>query len=297
MRTPLLLYGLALVVRAAAHLALPGPGLPRFVLLRGRRARTSTPGQGFNVDFIWIFPEVGGKIPADPDPADPVERPLDAAGVDRPGAVPRRSSATSAWASALPFALIGAIAAPLTWAIARDAGAPAVRRGRRRGPRRDPGCCRPCSWPSPTTSRSTSRSSSASLWMAARAVYAARAPGRSFVLAGLLAGLATLARNDGLLVLVVARARLPVGSLAGLALGRRAASRPIPFAAAVGVRRGLRAGHGAVVGAPAGRLRLALAVDRVGQGPVHPRHRGVEQHHHPGDPGPPARDGHRPADR
>ena len=28
-----------------------------------------------------------------------------------------------AWASALPFALIGATAAPLTWAIARDAGA------------------------------------------------------------------------------------------------------------------------------------------------------------------------------
>ena len=50
--------------------------------------RTSTPGQGFNVDFIWIFAEVGGEHPGRPGPADPVERALDAARLDRPGAVP-----------------------------------------------------------------------------------------------------------------------------------------------------------------------------------------------------------------
>ena len=61
----------------------------------------------------------------------------------------------------------------------------------------------------------------ASLWMAARGLRGTGHPGRSFVLAGLFVGLATLARNDGLFVLVVARSRLPVRPLAGLALGRR----------------------------------------------------------------------------
>ena len=94
-----------------------------------------------------------------------------------------------------------------------------------------------------------------------------------------------------------ARAPVRLGSLARLAVGRRGGRPPISVAAAVGCVGGLRPGHGAVVGAPAGRLRLALAVDRVGQGPVHPRHRRVEQHHDAGDPGPPARHGHRPVAR
>src|SRR4026207_1661201 len=42
----------------------------------------------------------------------------------------------------------------------------------------------------------------ASLWMAARALRGGPTAGRSFVLAGLFAGLATLARNDGLFVLL-----------------------------------------------------------------------------------------------
>jgi hypothetical protein len=42
----------------------------------------------------------------------------------------------------------------------------------------------------------------ASLWMAARALRGTAHAGRSFVLAGLFAGLATFARNDGLFVLV-----------------------------------------------------------------------------------------------
>ena len=92
---PSLLYGLALAVRLVLICALSGPGLPRFVLLRRRRPGARTRAHGFNVDFIWIFAEVGGTIPADPDPADPLERPLDAAGVARPGAVPGGLRATA----------------------------------------------------------------------------------------------------------------------------------------------------------------------------------------------------------
>ena len=71
-----------------AHLALPGPGVSRFVLLRRRRASRSTPGQGFNVDFIWIFAEVGGTIPADPTLPIPSNAHWMPLASHRPGAVP-----------------------------------------------------------------------------------------------------------------------------------------------------------------------------------------------------------------
>ena len=214
-----------------------------------------------------------------------------------------------AWAAALPFALIGAIAAPLTWAIARDAGArpfvavgagflvavPLLSTVYMAQPDNfslyQPLVIARCGWP--------------------RA--ALRGSGRAFVAAGFFAGLATLARNDGLLVLAalgvvfawdrwrawragraeraeLARARAPDDG-APRPAARRSRCR--------GGRRGrrLRPRHGAVVGAPAGGLRLALAVEHVGQGPVHPGHRRMEQHHDPGLARPPARDGHRPAHR
>ena len=132
MRTPLLLYALALAVRLVLIALFPDPAYPdSFYYVNV--ARSLAAGDGFNVDFIWIFPEVGGTIPADPTlpiPSNAHWMPL-ASIVQVPfiwlfGAV--------AWASALPFALIGAVAAPLTWAIARDAGRPGVDRARRRRP-------------------------------------------------------------------------------------------------------------------------------------------------------------------
>src|SRR5215218_10748992 len=65
MRTPLLLYGLALAVRLVLIWHFPDPAYPdAFYYVDVARALQS--GQGFNIDFIWIFPEVGGHIPAVP---------------------------------------------------------------------------------------------------------------------------------------------------------------------------------------------------------------------------------------
>ncbi len=117
---------------------------------------------------------------------------------------------------------------------------------------------------------------------------------RSFALAGLLAGARhpvaqrRPARPRG------AGRRVPVGSVRRLA-GRGTPARGIPWSAAIACVALFVAGHGAVVGAPAGGLRLHLAVDRVGQGPVHPRHRRVEQHHDPRHPRAPAGHGARAA--
>ena len=65
MRTPLLLYALALLVRGLLIWHFPDPAYPDSAYYVDV-ARQLTAGHGFNIDFIWIFPEVGGTIPALP---------------------------------------------------------------------------------------------------------------------------------------------------------------------------------------------------------------------------------------
>ena len=65
MRIPLLLYGLALAVRLVLIAQFPYPAYPDSAYYVDV-ARSLHAGTGFNIDFIWIFAEVGGKIPADP---------------------------------------------------------------------------------------------------------------------------------------------------------------------------------------------------------------------------------------
>ena len=195
MRIPLLLYGLALAVRAVLIWHFPEPAYPNSSYYVDV-ARALHAGQGFNVDFVWIFAEVGGKIPADPMlpiPSNAHWMPL-ASMVQVPFLA---VFGNVAWASAAPFALIGSLAAPLTWAIARDAGAR--------------------SWVptgagilvaipllsavylvQPDNFSLFQPLVAGSLWLGARGL---KGSGRAFAGAGLLAGLATLSRNDGLLVL------------------------------------------------------------------------------------------------
>ncbi len=65
MRIPLLLYGLALAVRVVLIWHFPYPAYPDSSYYVDV-AQALHSGHGFNVDFIWIFPEIGGAIPADP---------------------------------------------------------------------------------------------------------------------------------------------------------------------------------------------------------------------------------------
>jgi hypothetical protein len=238
LRTPLLLYVLALVVRGLLIVQFPDPAYPDSAYYVDV-ARQIHAGHGFNVDFVWIFAEVGGIIPANPVlpiPAFAHWMPL-ASLVQVPflfvfGEV--------AWASAAPFALIGALAAPLTWAIARDVGArPLVAIGA--GVLTALPLLSLPFMAQPDNFSLYQPLAAGALWMAARGL---RGSGRSFVLAGLLAGVATLARNDGLLVLAVlgfvfawdrTRSRRTPPSDAGGALIAAAPPKPrIPIWAALG---------------------------------------------------------------
>ena len=144
----------------------------------------------------------------------------------------------------MPFALIGAIAAPLTWAIARDAGArPFVAIGA--GVLIAVPLLSTVYMAQPDNFSLYQPLVIAALWMAARGL---RGSGRAFVAAGFFAGLATLARNDGLLVLAALgvvfawdrwrawrrRRRCAAGSRRDRRHHRRPYRPAIPFAAAVG---------------------------------------------------------------
>jgi hypothetical protein len=105
----------------------------------------------------------------------------------------------TAFASALPFAIIGAIAAPLAWVIARDAGAPTFV-GIGAGVLTALPALSFVYLAQPDNFSLYQPLVAGSLLLAGRGL---RGHPRSFVLAGLLAGLATLSRNDGVLVLAV----------------------------------------------------------------------------------------------
>ena len=158
-------------------------------------ARALQAGHGFNIDFIWSFVDVGGRIPA--QPILPIASnahwmPL-ASLVQLPtmwllGPTPL--------ASALPFLLIGALAAPMTWLLAREVGA---------GDRIALAAAIAVSVPAaaaiymsqPDNFSLFQPLGTAALWLTARGLKGDR---RSFALAGLMVGLATLARNDGVLL-------------------------------------------------------------------------------------------------
>jgi hypothetical protein len=193
-RTPIALFVLALAARLVLIALFPDPAYPDSYYYVDV-ARAVADGRGLQVDFVWIFAEVGGTIPAIPTlpiPSNAHWMPL-ASLVQVPfiwllGPTPL--------ASALPFALIGSLAAPLTWAIGRDAGLrPLVAVGA--------GVL--TAFPALSLVFMTQPDNfslyqplvAGALWMGARGL---KGYPRSFVLGGLLVGLATLSRNDGLLV-------------------------------------------------------------------------------------------------
>src|SRR5450759_5154593 len=120
-RIPFALFAFAVAVRAVLFAVHPDAAYPDSYYYVDV-ARALHAGHGFNIDFIWSFVDVGGRIPAQPTlpiPSNAHWMPL-ASIVQLPtiwllGPTPL--------ASAIPFALIGALAAPMTWLIAREIGA------------------------------------------------------------------------------------------------------------------------------------------------------------------------------
>lgn len=194
LRTPLLLFGLAFAVRALLMVIYPDPGYPdSFYYVDVARALAA--GQGLNVDFVWIFAEVGGKLPANPVlpvPSNAHWLPL-ASFIQAPFVVVLGATAI---ASALPMVLIGSLAAPLTWAIARDVGASrTVQLGA--GVLGAIPAAGTVFMAQPENFAIFQPLVAAILWLAARGL---RGDVRAYLLAGLLVGVASVARNDAYLL-------------------------------------------------------------------------------------------------
>jgi 4-amino-4-deoxy-L-arabinose transferase-like glycosyltransferase len=193
-RIPILLYLLALAVRVGLVILYPDPAYPDSYYYVDV-ARALAAGHGLNLDFIWIFAEVGNHIPAHPTlpiPGNAHWLPL-ASFIQAPfiavlGPTP--------WASAIPTVVIGSITAPLTWFIARDAGAiRAVALG----------AAILAAIPAAGTAFMAQPENfailqplvAATIWLTVRGL---KGSTRSYVAAGFLVGLASLARNDGFIL-------------------------------------------------------------------------------------------------
>lgn len=194
MRLSIALYLVALVARALTGWLHPEPAYPDATYYVAV-ARALEAGDGFTVDFIWNFVDVGGRLPADPVlpiPSNAHWMPL-ASLIQVPFIALFGPSPLGAL---LPFMLIGATAAPLTWAIARDAGLTryqAIAAGLMAAL---PGAVTPFLG-QPDNFALFMPLGALALWLCARGL---SGDARAFVLGGLVVGLATLARNDGILL-------------------------------------------------------------------------------------------------
>ncbi len=222
---PIGLFLLAMAIRAVLAALTPDPAYPDSAYYVDI-ARNLAAGKGFTENFLWTFIDVGGRIPANPHlpvPSNAHWAPL-ASMVQVPFIW---LLGPTQLASLLPFVLVGALAAPLGWAIARDAGAPPLVQVGSGILGAVPGLTT-VFMAQPDNFALTMVLGGTALWLTSRGL---RGHARSFVAAGLLIGLATLARTDGVLL-----AATPAAAFAWdrWRSWRLRAAPAIPFAAAVG---------------------------------------------------------------
>jgi 4-amino-4-deoxy-L-arabinose transferase-like glycosyltransferase len=194
MRLPVTLFLVALAVRGLTAVVFGDPAYPDsfyYVNL----ARELAEGNGLQVDYIWNFVDVGGRLPVEgvlPIPSNAHWMPL-AALVQVPFIW---LLGPTSLASGLPFWIAAALAAPLTWFIGRDAGLSRVTSASAGLLVAIPGAASPF-LAQPDNFGLFMLLGSLSLWCCAKSM---RGDRRWFVLGGLMVGLATLSRNDGMLL-------------------------------------------------------------------------------------------------
>ncbi|MEO7664870.1 MAG: glycosyltransferase family 39 protein [Candidatus Limnocylindrales bacterium] len=194
MRTPVALFVLALAVRLGLIALFPDAAYPDSFYYADV-ARSLAAGHGLNIDVVWIFAEVGNHIPAVPTlpiPSNGHWLPLSSL-IQAPFIT---VLGPTGFASALPMALIGSLAAPLTWAIARDARAQPIVATTAGVLSAIPAAVT-VFMVQPENFAIVHPLVAATLWCTARGL---RGDNRAFAIAGLLAGLVALARNDGVLL-------------------------------------------------------------------------------------------------
>ena len=181
-------------MRATVGTAFAGPAYPDSYYYVNV-AQGLAAGHGFTVDYIWNFVDVGGVLPGHPTlpiPSNAHWMPL-AALVQ----VPFIWLLGPTWlASELPMWIVGALAAPLTYWIAREVGLDkrlAVCAGLLAAV---PGALTPF-FGQPDNFGLFMTLGALALWLCAKGLHGNR---RAFVAGGLVVGLATLARSDGVLL-------------------------------------------------------------------------------------------------
>jgi hypothetical protein len=191
---PLVLFATALLVRLAVGVLFSGPAYPD-AYYYAHVAQQLAAGNGFTSDYLWNLADAGGALPALahlPVPANALWMPL-AELVQLPLLA---LFGGGTFAPALTFALIGALAAPLTYWMGRDLGL---------GARASVVGGLMVAVPAGLTPFVAQPDNFAllmvlgplALWLCARG---SRGDTTAFVLGGLVVGLATLARFDGVLL-------------------------------------------------------------------------------------------------
>ncbi|MBA2570350.1 MAG: glycosyltransferase family 39 protein [Chloroflexi bacterium] len=194
MAFPLALFLVAVAARVVTAAVFGEPAYPdSFYYVNV--AQQFAAGNGFQVDYIWNFVDVGGSLPVDPTlpiPSNAHWMPL-AVLIQVPFIW---LLGPTALASGLPFWIVGALAAPLTYAIARDAGLGQVPSVAGAILAAIPGAAMPY-LAQPDNFALFMPLGALCLWACARGL---RGDRRWFAVGGLCVGLATLSRNDGVLL-------------------------------------------------------------------------------------------------